>query len=139
MNVIPVGEDYFDFFGIDIIQGRDFSKEITTDADSAVIINETAVKSLGWEFPVGKRIKSTEFASKSNKTGLVTVIGIVRDFHNGSLHEEIKPTIYKSFPQFGPGVVYLRIRPGNIQETITFLEKKMERIADPPHFSLSIP
>jgi putative ABC transport system permease protein len=123
MNVLSTGEDFFDFFRIDIVEGRDFSREITTDADSAVIINETAVKKLGWEFPVGKQIKSEEFVSKSNKTGLVTVIGVVKDFHNGPLYEEIKPSIYT----FGPeehSTVYMRVRPENVQETIAFLEKK---------------
>ena len=127
MNVLRTGEDLFDFFRIDIVEGRDFSREITTDADSAIIINEMAVKKLGWKFPVGKQIKGEEFVSKSNKTGLVTIIGVVKDFHNGPLHEEIKPSIYTFSPE-EHSTVYLRVRPENVQETIAFLEKKWREL-----------
>lgn len=127
MNLFRIGEDFFIFFGIDIVQGRDFSREITTDADSAIIINETAMRTLGWKSPVGKQMKSTEFATKSNKAGIFTVIGVVRDFHNGSLHEEIKPSVYYFDPQ-GLISVFLRLRPENIQETIASLEKKWREL-----------
>jgi putative ABC transport system permease protein len=127
MNEIPVGENFFDFFGIKIIEGRDFSKEMATDADSAAIINQTAAKSLGWESPIGKQIKSTEFGSETNKTGSVTVIGVVKNFHSGSLHEKIKPSIFRFWPS-RYSEVYLRIRPENIKETIAFLEKKWREL-----------
>jgi putative ABC transport system permease protein len=123
MNYFEVGEGFFDFFGINIIEGRDFSKEMVTDAESAVIINETAVKSLGWKQPIGKQIKSDQFESKKP----VTVIGVVKDFHNGSLHEKIKPSIYKFNPQ-GRNSIFIQIDPLNKRETIAFLEKKWRQL-----------
>jgi len=127
MNLFEIGEEYFDFFGIDIIQGRGFSKEITTDAGSTAIINETAVRSLGWKLPIGKQIKSTRFNDRANKTNSVTVIGVVKDFHNGSLHEEIKPSVYIFNPD-GHSAIFLRIQPDDVQETIAFLEKKWREL-----------
>jgi putative ABC transport system permease protein len=124
---IHVGEGHFDFFGIPIVEGRNFSAAIASDADSAVIINQTAVTFFGWESPVGKMIKCEEFRSASNKEGVFSVIGVVKDFHNGSLHEKIEPTAYKFYPQ-GNHAIYLKIRPENIQETIAFLERKWREL-----------
>lgn len=123
LDELMVEAGFFGFFGIEFIEGRGFSKKIVSDSTSSVIINETAAKSIGWKNPIGKQIKSKAFVDESNKTGLVTVIGVVKDFHNGTLHDELKPSIYKIYP---PGVseIYIRIRPENIQETIAFLERK---------------
>jgi len=127
INAIEVGEDYFDFFGVDIVQGRDFSKEIALDAELAVILNETAIKAFNWKFPVGKQIESAHFSDNSNKLASVTVIGVVKDFHNGSLHEEIKPTIYKFNPQ-RHSTICLHVGQENIQDTISFLNKKWREL-----------
>lgn len=117
LNQLIVGEDFFSFFGIDIIVGRDFSKQIASDGDSAIILNETAIKRLGWTDPIGKQIKS------GDSNAARTVIGVVRDFHNASLHKEIRPSIYVYMPDWR-SCIFLRVRPNNIQETISFLEKK---------------
>jgi len=122
LNLIEVGEDFFDFFKIEFVAGRDFSKKIASDTTSAIILNETAVKSLGWEYPVGKQIKSSRFAGREQDSASATVIGVVKDFHNGSLHEEIRPTVYRYWPRHGE--ILLRISPDNVQETLAFLENK---------------
>jgi putative ABC transport system permease protein len=127
MRGIRVGEEYFSFFNIDIVQGRDFSREITTDGESAVVVNETAARFLGWHHPVGKQIKSEEFRSALNKTGVFTVIGVVKDFHNSSLHEKIEPTVYTFFPHDHHAIL-LKIKPENIQETIAFIEKQWREL-----------
>ena len=129
LNTILIGEDYFDFFGIDIVKGRDFSKEISSDKGSAIILNETAVKKLGWESPIGKRIKVNYW---DIKTG--TVIGVVKDHHNGSLHEEIKPSVYLLRPD-RHSYIFLKIYPDDIKGTISFLEKKWQEF--PTHLPLN--
>lgn len=127
MRRIGVGEEYFGFFGVDIIEGRDFSKEIASDTHSAVIINQTAAEFLGWQASIGKKIKNQEFSSKSNKAGIFSVIGVVKDFHNGPLHEKIEPTVYTFNPHDNKAIL-LKIKPENIQETIAFLEKKWREL-----------
>jgi putative ABC transport system permease protein len=118
-----VGDDYFSFFGIKIIKGRDFSKDIATDAELACIINETAAKRLGWRQPIGKQIKSEQFESKKP----LTVIGVVKDFHNGSLHEEIRPSIYKLDRQEHTAIL-VQVRPYQRQDTIAFLESQWKKL-----------
>jgi putative ABC transport system permease protein len=123
MNVLQSGNGFFKFFGVNIVQGRDFQKEIASDAASSVIINETAAMTLGWQTPVGKRINSAYFSNERDKSGVRTVIGVVRDFHNGSLHEKIMPSIYQFLPEQN-NEVFIRLRPDKIRETLASLEKK---------------
>jgi putative ABC transport system permease protein len=78
--------DYMKQFGIGLAAGRDFSRQYPTDSTRAVILNETAVRQLGYSNPaqaVGKQIRIF------GDTG--AIIGVVKDFHFRSLQEPIRP------------------------------------------------
>jgi len=79
--------------GMEIIEGRNFSDKIQTDVTRAYILNETAVKSIGWEKAVGKpfRVWDEEMGQ---------VIGVVKDFHFKSLHNLIEPLVLKIKPEW---------------------------------------
>ena len=79
-----VGYNFLDFYGIELVAGRNFSKLHLTD-DKAYIVNETAVKAMSIENPVGKRFKDWK--------GWGTIIGVVKDFHFASLKLEVKPMV----------------------------------------------
>jgi putative ABC transport system permease protein len=127
LNYIWVGEDFFSFFGIDILQGRDFSNKIAGDSRSATIINESAVRYLGWDNPVGKQIRCEWVEKGYRRPGPYTVIGVVRDYHNGPLQQRIQPTFYMYEPNrlFS---IYLRIRPNSIPETLAFIKKTLREL-----------
>jgi len=112
---LPLGQT-----SIKIVQGRNFSKEFPTDPEEAVIINEAAVRKLGWhDNPIDKEIEA--FTSMTERRGY-RVIGVVQDYHFQSLHEEIQPLILYNTRPFSR--LSVRIRPENVQETIGFLESK---------------
>jgi putative ABC transport system permease protein len=83
-----VDPDFVRTMQMDIVRGRDFSREYSTDTASA-IINETLARKLGWEEPINKKI--TGF----RRTGAfeLTVVGVARDYHFRSLHDVIEPGI----------------------------------------------
>lgn len=83
MYMVGVTHDFFDLYDIEVIEGRSFDKDIRTDRKS-ILLNETAVRKLGWENPIGREM-ITQSGIKS------TVIGVVKDFHIKSLREEIEP------------------------------------------------
>ena len=112
-----VGEGFFDFFDIQVIDGRDFSPVYSSEVSDERIINETAAKQLGWASPVGRQIYSPVF----KKT--YTIIGVVKDFNIRSLHGEIKPAIFEIDPN-SSAYFFVRISPDNIPGTIAFIEKK---------------
>lgn len=121
LSLNDVDHNFFEFFRIDVVEGRDFSKEIASDIESAFVLNEAAVKKIGWELPIGKKLKCEGFRVKG------TVVGVAKDFHNVSLYEEIKPSIFRVNPQYFS--LFVRIRPNNIQGAISFLEEKMREFS----------
>ena len=114
MHVFPVDYDYIDVMGMQLVEGRGFSRTFATDT-SNYILNETAVRSmaLGGRSPVGMRF------SYDGREGLI--IGIVRDFHHGSMHDPIAPLVLTYSPGF---LCCIRFGNGDMQETIRFLEEK---------------
>lgn len=90
MENFLVDQDFLNTLKIEIVKGRGFSKEITTDATDAVMINETAARKLEWTDPVGKTIHIT--TPNTSETVKKTVIGVFRDIHQRSLYSVIEPT-----------------------------------------------
>lgn len=89
LKMVGVDYEFFPTYGIDFAAGRNFSKEITTDDTLAFVVNETAVKKLGWKTNdegIGK-----DFLYGGTKGKL---IGVVKDFHFESLHQEITPMVF---------------------------------------------
>ncbi|GAB4195559.1 MAG: ABC transporter permease [Wenzhouxiangellaceae bacterium] len=85
---IFAGQEFIDVMNIEIVDGRDFSKRLLTDVGTSVLVNETLVRKMGWDEPLGKRIQ----VSNSR------VIGVMRDFHFRSLHEAVEPLMIMPFP-----------------------------------------
>lgn len=81
-----VDHDYISTLKMNIIEGRDFSREMKTDGEEAIIINQSMVPHLGLESPVGKEIV--------NHNEIWTVIGVVEDFHFDPLTEDITPVVF---------------------------------------------
>ncbi|UCE42306.1 MAG: ABC transporter permease [Candidatus Aminicenantes bacterium] len=116
-----VDEHFIDTYKMEIVQGRNFSKDFPTDPDEAIIINEATAKKLGWQDdPLGKEIEALMSMTEMKK---YRVIGVIKDYHFLSLHEEIQPLVLYNTSPYG-GDYYrmsLRVRPENIQDTIGFL------------------
>ncbi len=86
--------EFFKTYGIEMAAGRDFSKSILTDDSLAFIINETAAKNYGWKNLEDGLEKDFSYGGTKGK-----LIGIVKDFHFESLHQEIIPLVF--FPNQG--------------------------------------
>lgn len=92
MEQFFVDHDFVDAMGLELTEGRTFSLDFPTDTMEAFILNEAAVKHLGWEGDaLDKRIVLQNF-----KDG--RVIGVVRDFHARSLHQSIEPLLLHIAP-----------------------------------------
>lgn len=90
VDEINIDENYFSTYGIDLIKGRNFSKEFSTDAFDAVIINEKMVEMCGWDDPIGKLfIIPADFKIPGRKNR--KVIGVVKNHQKRSLSNPINP------------------------------------------------
>jgi putative ABC transport system permease protein len=88
MQIWNVDEDYIPNLGMEITAGRNFSKEFGGDS-TGIILNETAVKFLGYSDPIGKKVYSAEGAAGSAVA--YTIVGVVKNFHFSSMRHEIGP------------------------------------------------
>jgi len=91
LNLFLADYDFIDLIQLKLIKGRQFDRDMGTDLNEAVIINETAARKLGWtDEPLGKKI---DFGIRLDGTAFrnTKVIGVVKDFHFASLHNEIEP------------------------------------------------
>ena len=127
LNVIQVGERFFEFFKIPLAEGRYFSMDFKSDSESAVLLNDSAVKALGLKEPLGKTVGGKDLESFLGRSGPSRIIGVVKDFHNGTLHEKIQPTLYAFEPEHS-GEVYIRLRTGQAASVLAFLEKRWRNL-----------
>ena len=118
-----VDEDFLDTYNIEMVDGRYFSKKFPYDPKESCVINEAAVGKLSWqENALGKEIEM--FTSTTEKVKL-KVVGVVKDYHFQSLHEEIQPLLLLAKNPFGNfSEISVRVKPDDIQETIAFMKSK---------------
>ncbi|WP_353720225.1 FtsX-like permease family protein [Dyadobacter sp. 676] len=115
-----VGFDFVRLMNLRLAAGRDFSRSNATDSSDAFLVNEEAVRQMGMKEPVGKWI------SAWNKKG--HIIGVLKDYHTGSLHEQIKPVIVdvKEYEYFG--VILVRLGAGQTREGLAALREVYEKL-----------
>ncbi|MBK7871980.1 MAG: ABC transporter permease [Saprospiraceae bacterium] len=131
LDVVPnfVEMDYVPTFGLEILKGRNFSRDYPSDPRETLIVNETAVAAMGWKGnPIGKYIVlyqtngvDTMFAGR--------IIGVVKDFHSESLHAPVKPMVLTCRPVFTRTYVALRVETNQINTTIKGIEAAWKRLA----------
>ena len=124
-----VEHDFAETFGLELIAGRDFSPEFSTDPTEALLINETAAAALGWrDHAVGKRL-SIYRPDRPDPIFSGRVVGVVKDFHFQSLHLPIKPMLMTCRPVFNRTYIALRIQTENFSATLAGLEKAWKKLA----------
>ncbi|MDX1637314.1 MAG: ABC transporter permease [Balneolaceae bacterium] len=119
-----VDHKFIETMGIELLKGRDFSKDRPTDKTESVIVNEALVDMMDWEDPVGRQLpwKGAENPS--------TVIGVVRDFHFQSLESPIDPMLLHMDPEHG-GIsgIAVKLQAGAISETLPVIQETWESVA----------
>ena len=114
---LRVDADYIPTFRMEMAAGRNFSKQMGTDFDQAFILNEAAVRRIGWISPEEAVGQGFGYGRRSGK-----IIGVVRDFHFESLHQEIAP-IVMFLSTISLDQIAVRISPQNIPRTLAFLQE----------------
>jgi hypothetical protein len=109
-----VGYDFTKTMHLQFAQGRDFSKDFATDS-VGYIINESALKIIGYKDPVGKPLTFWQ------KPG--TIIGVLKDFHFNSLHVPVRPIVLRLGEDEQWGQALVRTQPGKTKEALTSLGK----------------
>jgi putative ABC transport system permease protein len=118
MQAWGVDYDYLGTMGMKMIRGRNFSKAFGDDS-SAVIINETTEKLLGYNDPIGEKIYQ---ANNDNKPSVYHIIGVVKNFNYETLRQGIGPL--SLFLKKSTGLISFRVNPTNIRGLLNQIERE---------------
>jgi putative ABC transport system permease protein len=118
-HLMRADPEFIEIFQIDMIEGRFFSNEFSSDVAEAAVINETAMRTMDLQSPIGKRLTVWKRDFR--------IIGVTKDFHFYSLHEEIRPLIF-IHRYSGYQNIFIRIGSRNMPETMSFIEDKIKEI-----------
>ncbi len=90
-----VDHDFADTYGIQIVNGRDFSEENPSDQQRAILVNQALVDDYGWENPIGMRLPGPNFEDHE-------IVGVVENFNYESLHKTVEPLVLT----INPGLIF---------------------------------
>lgn len=120
-QMIHGGYDLHKAMGLEMVQGRYFSRDRSTDV-SACVINETAVRALGWDDPIGKPLISPYSQE-------LTVIGVIRDFHTRSFHHATEPIWIGPPDRRGQAAhIVMKLQVQNVAGALRDLEDQWQEI-----------
>ncbi len=117
MNTAFVDFGYIETYGLEVIAGRGFSREMATDSSRSLLLNERAVAELGLSLDevLGRQANVVYFDSIPR-----TIVGVVKDFHFASLHETVEPLLIST--DFTGRAVGVKVEAGRTSEVIAAIE-----------------
>lgn len=127
IQALPADFGFVKSLGLEIVEGRDFSEEYSSDSQESIILNQAAVKILGYENPVGEKMQL--FGKRD-----VSVIGVVKDFHVKSLHNKISPMLIYIDPKFYM-LTAAKIKPEDSEATLTYMGEVWKSVLGETEFN----
>jgi putative ABC transport system permease protein len=115
--------DFVSTLGMHIAEGRDFSRDIPSDTVAAALVNEAMVRRMGWTSPLGKKFI---IPTGDNRTQTRLVVGVLKDYNQNSLYEQIEPLMVMLGIQ--NRYLFVKTKAGDIHETLASLEKTWREV-----------
>ncbi|GAB2842407.1 ADOP family protein [Ferruginibacter profundus] len=132
MQTWRIDYDYIKTMGMEIVQGRNFSKDFGSDS-TALLITETTAKLLGYDNPVGKMIYAPSNKQGDNNLYPREIIGVVKDFHFESLRQKMGPLCMSLANS--TGLASFKINTANTKNLVAQIEAKWKTLAPGMPFS----
>lgn len=120
---VNVDYEYLDVYGIQLKEGRKFSKDILTDKDMAFIINESFARELSLSETIGTPAGHNWYHDDS----LGTIIGVANDFNFNSLHYKVNTLQMSVHPEWGYDEMSVKIDANRAEEAIAFVKSVWEK------------
>lgn len=132
MQAWRVDYDYIKTMGMEIVQGRNFSKDYGSDS-SAILITETTAKLIGYADPIGKIIYGPANNSNNNLLYPLHIIGVIKDFHFESMRQKLGPLCMRLANS--TGLASFKVTSSNTKNLIAQIENKWKALAPGMPFS----
>jgi putative ABC transport system permease protein len=120
--------DFVKTLGMQIVQGRDFSRDVISDTTFAVLVNEAMVKRMAWDNPIGKKFVFSQ--GPGNPDIEKHVVGVVKDYHQNSLYDVIEPLMIMLGDE--QNYIFVRTKEGDVRQSLASLEKVWKEV-NPSH------
>jgi len=121
LNSLMVSYDYLPTMGIQLKEGRNYSREVAADtANYTIILNEQAVKKLGLPNPIGSVVSVGSMYDAE-------VVGVVEDYHYESLHTTVEPLVLVLSDEEQQNFVEVSIASNDLSQTLASIETQWER------------
>jgi len=134
LTTFYVDEHYVPTLGMEIEQGRNFSKDFPSDS-AGIILNEAAVKILGFKDPFKETLYRPNYTSNTGISGAVAfhVIGVIKDFNFSSMHQTVGPLVIQLSNNYGS--MAIRVNTKNVASIIDNIKTKWSNMAPGRPFS----
>jgi putative ABC transport system permease protein len=128
-----IDEEFLETYGIGLVAGRTFKKNEYSDSfdgknNNPVLLNEEAVKKLGFASPEESINQLIIYKYGSNENVKGEIIGVVKNFHQRSLKENIDPLLFHSLPWYAAKYYSVKGSPENIHESVDFIKNQYDKI-----------
>jgi len=130
IRTIWVDDNFIPMYDIEILKGRNFSLDYSTDDDEAIIINEAGAKLIGVENPINTKIVS----HYRDSNYVFNIIGVMKDFNYQSLHTPIEPLFFRFNTDYFQ-LMSVKTSSDNLSKIIRSSELKMAELS--PNFPIS--
>ena len=116
---LMIDNDLIETLQIKLLEGRDFSADFPSDVENAALINETAMRTLGWDDPIGKKIVLID----ENEANLErTIIGVIKDVNLTTVRRKVNPMVLVHSGEFMPRLL-IKLKPENQEFTLQELNR----------------
>ena len=122
-----VGDQFLETYKIPIIKGRNISNNLVSDS-SACVVSETFIKKVGWDEPIGKKIKENKY----------TIVGVFKDFHMETPLDPINPNmlVLHNGNLDNQKKISFKLKPGYSKRTVEFINEKLHELFPDNHFKI---
>jgi putative ABC transport system permease protein len=119
VNLTYADADYLPTMGIQLEEGRNFRSENISDKKNTILVNEALVKMMGWKNPLENKIIVSGIEKQ--------IIGVIRNYYQGSLHNLISPQVLTS-PDRGLNYLFVSFKPGTSSDLVSLLRREWKTI-----------
>ncbi len=116
IDLYGIDYDYLPALGFEIVEGRNFSREIPSDTSQAVIVTESMAERMNWDQAIGKRFQF----GISEEDPFVEVVGVIKDYHHRSLYDVIEPIMF--YLREENQIAHIKLSGNDISESLQEVE-----------------
>jgi putative ABC transport system permease protein len=121
INFAVVDHDFVETLGIQMVEGRDFSRDFIGDTLSGVLVNEALAARLNWEEPIGKRVQLGDGDQIMGR-----VIGLMKDYHQTGMYNEVESLML--LYRLDSPILYIKLAEDDEEASLGFIRERWEEI-----------